>query len=88
MVGFASSLFPWAFSPRTTMYHYYYVPLVFGVMMFVLQVDRCKVNLRTLILCGAMMSSLAFFIYWYPLWTVLPISSERFESMMWLDSWR
>jgi dolichyl-phosphate-mannose--protein O-mannosyl transferase len=88
MMGFVCSLFPWSLSPRTTMYHYYYVPLVFGVMMFALEIDRLKANLRNSILAGVMLCSLALFIYWYPLWSVLPIPAERFESMMWLDSWR
>lgn len=86
--GYLLSFFPWALSPRLTMYHYYYPALVFGVVLFALQVDKLATRIKLMGGGVVFLASLILFIYWYPLWTASPISSQRYESMVWFDSWR
>jgi dolichyl-phosphate-mannose-protein mannosyltransferase len=88
VLGFLANLLPWAFSPRLTMFHYYYPAYVFGIILACLQLDRVSTRARwffAIVLCAA---SIGMFVYWYPLWTALPIPRDRYESMIWFDTWR
>jgi dolichyl-phosphate-mannose-protein mannosyltransferase len=85
--GFVLQFLPWAFSPRLTMYHYYYPALVFGVVLACLQMERLKKSVRTPIMLVTVLATVVMFIYWYPLWSALPIPRSLYESMIWFDSW-
>ena len=85
--GFVIQFLPWAFSPRLTMYHYYYPALVFGVVLACLQMERLKESVRTPIMLVTVLATVVMFIYWYPLWSALPIPRSLYESMIWFDSW-
>jgi dolichyl-phosphate-mannose--protein O-mannosyl transferase len=85
--GFVLQFLPWAFSPRLTMYHYYYPALVFGMVLACLQMERLKESVRTPIMLVTVLATVVMFIYWYPLWSALPIPRSLYESRIWFDSW-
>jgi dolichyl-phosphate-mannose--protein O-mannosyl transferase len=69
------------------MYHYYYPALVFGVVLACLQMERLKESVRTPIMLVTVLATVVMFIYWYPLWSALPIPRSLYESRIWFDSW-
>jgi dolichyl-phosphate-mannose-protein mannosyltransferase len=87
MAGFFLQLLPWAFSPRITMYHYYYPALVFGVVIFCLQIVPLKPAPKFAVITALALAAGAMFLYWYPLWSALPIPRTRYESMIWFQGW-
>lgn len=88
LLGFVSNLLPWAFSPRLTMFHYYYPAYVFGIILFGLQLNHLSSRARWIVILATLSASFWMFIYWYPLWTAMPIDRARYESMIWFSSWR
>lgn len=88
LVGFLSSLLPWAYSPRLTMYHYYYPAYVFGIVLACLQLDSLSSRARLICAAAVCAGCIGMFVYWYPLWTALPISRDHYESMIWFSSWK
>jgi dolichyl-phosphate-mannose--protein O-mannosyl transferase len=85
--GYVLQFLPWALSPRTTMYHYYYPALVFGLLLFCLEIDRLRSGWRqgVMVVCTAL--AIGMFMYWYPLWTALPMSYESYRARVWFKEW-
>jgi dolichyl-phosphate-mannose--protein O-mannosyl transferase len=49
--------------------------------------ERLKESVRSPVMLVTALATVVMFIYWYPLWSALPIPRALYESMIWLESW-
>jgi dolichyl-phosphate-mannose-protein mannosyltransferase len=105
-VGYVTQYFPFAKVTRILFLYHYFGPLVFAILALAfvlarmqragpvrLQVGDERYALSTRWLVPAfLVLVVAFFVWFYPVWTALPISSQAYLSgfplgKMWLRSW-
>jgi dolichyl-phosphate-mannose--protein O-mannosyl transferase len=90
VIGFFGQWLPWALVPRIA-FAYHFLPAVpFGCLALavclVALFDKGRAG-RAIALTYAALA-IAFFIYFYPIGTAVPLTREAFASRMWLSSWK
>jgi dolichyl-phosphate-mannose--protein O-mannosyl transferase len=90
LIGFFGQWLPWALVPRIA-FAYHFLPAVpFGCLAIAVALvelfDRGRVR-RAIAVTYATLA-IAFFAYFYPIYTAIPITPQAFESRMWLSSWK
>jgi dolichyl-phosphate-mannose--protein O-mannosyl transferase len=90
LIGFFGQWLPWAMVPRIA-FAYHFLPAVpFGCLalatILVALYDGGKLG-RAVAVTYAVLA-IAFFLYFYPIYTAVPITPEAFASRMWIPSWK
>ncbi len=80
---------PWSLISRVKFFHYFYVSFAFLVILLGWILDQIWTSGKNgKILVGIyLLLIVGLFIYWYPLYTAIPITKEIFESHLWFKSW-
>ncbi len=90
IVGFFGQWLPWALVPRIA-FAYHFLPAVpFGCLaLAVLLVEAFyKGGARRAAAVAYVALAVAFFIYFYPIYTGVPLTPEALRHRMWLSSWK
>ena len=90
LIGFFGQWLPWAFSPRGT-FIYHFMPVVpLGCMAVALVLTGAwrRGGIARIAASGYALAVVATFVWFYPLYTAIPLSPEQFDLRMWLASWR
>ena len=90
LIGFFGQWLPWALSPRIA-FGYHFLPSVpFGALAVAMAVVELyhRGGLRRALAVIYMLTVLAYFVFFYPTYSGLPLSREAFELRMWFESWR
>jgi dolichyl-phosphate-mannose-protein mannosyltransferase len=90
VIGFFGQWLPWALVPRIA-FAYHFLPAVpFGCLAIavalVTSFERGRAGRAIAVAYAAL--AIGFFVYFYPIYTALPLTPQAFESRMWLPSWR
>jgi len=89
-IGFLGQWLPWALVGRVT-FLYHFTPAVpfvcLAVGMLVGQVWHKGVAWRVAS-AGYVLAVAACFAYFYPIYSMLPLSPGQLDARLWLDSWR
>jgi dolichyl-phosphate-mannose--protein O-mannosyl transferase len=91
VIGFCAAWLPWVFVPRVTFMQYLLPGVPFGVLGIVTMVNDLETALRRRPILGIYTAACAAtFVYFYPIWSALPISQEAYASHRWLwfTAWR
>jgi dolichyl-phosphate-mannose-protein mannosyltransferase len=89
MAAFAMWL-PWSLVDANTYIHYIYPTLPFTVLLvanWLVEMWRGKKLVCRLVAGSLVIAIVAVFILFYPIYAAIPISEERWKSLMWLASW-
>jgi len=80
---------PWVFSPRI-MFNYHYLPsTVFLTIASAIILDKLwKTKNGKILSIAVLFLMFSLFIYFYPLWTGIPISTSFNDYYFWLKSWK
>lgn len=89
LLGFFTQWLSYSPAGRLTLFHYFYFAIPFVDMAVALTVFHLwqkgrigkGVVIVYLILVGVM------YVYWYPLWTGLPVTQKFYEQHMWFSRW-
>jgi dolichyl-phosphate-mannose--protein O-mannosyl transferase len=90
VIGFFGQWLPWAMVPRIS-FAYHFLPAVpFGCLAIAVVLFELFGNGLTGRAVAVAYAALAigFFIYFYPIYTDLPLSPQAFERRIWLSSWK
>ena len=75
---------PWAFSPRI-MFLYHYLPATpFMVILLAWVLNRLGKSFTI----SYLLLAISFFIFFYPLWTAIPVPQSWANIFFWLPSWK
>ncbi len=90
IIGFFGQWLPWALSPRGTfIYHFMpVVPLGCIAIALVLTGAWRRGGIPRIAAAGYVLAVVATFVWFYPLYTAIPLSPEQVDLRMWLASWR
>lgn len=90
LIGFFVEWLQSACVPRYTMFHHFYPALPFAVMSIAsLLAHLWNQGKWGPLIVGAYLGAVVvMFIYWYPLWTGLPISYAYYQHHLWFPSWK
>ncbi len=90
LIGFFGQWLPWMLSPRSS-YIYHFLPAVpFGciaVAAVAVHLWRRGDRWRMFVACYVTLTVLSF-LYFYPIYSALPLTSPEFNARMWFRSWR
>lgn len=89
-VGFFGQWLPWAFSPRGTFIYHFLPAVPLGCLaLAVVMTDGWRHGgiSRGLAVAYAV-AVVATYIFFYPIWTAIPLQPTDLEARMWLESWR
>ncbi len=90
LIGFFGQWLPWALVPRSA-FIYHFLPVVpFGCLaVAVVLVDLWRRGTAWRVAAVVyIVAVMAAFIYFYPIYSALPLTYSQFRARMWLDSWR
>jgi dolichyl-phosphate-mannose--protein O-mannosyl transferase len=89
LAGFFSQWLPWILPKRVEFFHYFYsaVPFVFMAVALLLQRFWQIPKVGKWIVAGYLLIVTGLFIYWYPLYTGLPISEASYRNHLWFKAW-
>lgn len=89
-VSYFAFWLPWVVSPRIMFYYHYTPAITFLVIITALWLG--KLNHQSLEMKGVSWGIIGLivisFIFFYPLWTGLPIPQDKIDYFFWLSSWR
>jgi dolichyl-phosphate-mannose--protein O-mannosyl transferase len=89
LAGFFSQWLPWLLPKRVEFFHYFYAAIPFEFMAIALLLQRFwqipKVG-KWIVACY-LLAVAGMFIYWYPLYTGLPISEASYRNHLWFKAW-
>ncbi len=90
LIGFFGQWLPWALSPRGTFIYHFLpaVPLGCMALAVVLTGAWRQGRISRIAAAGYTLAVIATFIWFYPLYTAIPLSPEQVEPRMWLASWQ
>lgn len=85
VIGYLAFWLPWARAPRI-MFLYHYLPSVpFLCMAIAYSLSQIKSKILSFTILSL---AIGLFIYFYPLWTGIPIPKEFVNQYFWLESWK
>ncbi|MDP1743726.1 MAG: phospholipid carrier-dependent glycosyltransferase [Candidatus Amesbacteria bacterium] len=85
VIGYLAFWLPWARAPRI-MFLYHYLPSVpFICMAIAYSLSQIKNKYLTIGICGLVIVA---FVYFYPLWTGIPMPKEFVNQYFWLPGWK
>lgn len=89
-IGFFGQWLPWALSPRGTFIYHFLPAVPLGcVALAVLVRDGWRWGgVRRWLAGGYVLATVAVFIYFYPMFTAIPVSRAFLDAHLWFDSWR
>ncbi len=89
LAGFFGQWLPWAFSPRSS-YLYHFLPAVpFGCLAIAVLITEAWRGGRGRLLVAAYMTLvLQTFLYFYPIYSALPLTGREFDARIWFRGWR
>ncbi len=90
LIGFFGQWLPWALSPRIA-FAYHFLPAVpFGALALAVVVVGLirRGGIWRVLAVAYLLIVVAYFVYFYPTYTGLPLSREAFEARTWFESWR
>lgn len=89
LVGFFQAWLPWAVIGRVKFFHYFYPATPFIAMAIALWMQRIwQIGPRGRIIVTAYVMLVAIlFLYWYPVYTGLPMTEAFFQNHLWFKSW-
>lgn len=89
LFGFLTQWLPWAWVGRVKFFHYFYAAVPFSVIALALLTQRIWQGGRVgkWVVVGYLLLVLVLFVYWYPLYTGIPISEPYFQNHLWFKSW-
>ena len=90
VIGFFGQWLPWALVPRIA-FAYHFLPAVpFGCLALAVGLvalfDKGRVGRAIAVTYAAL--AIGFFVYFYPIYTALPLTAQALASRMWLSSWK
>lgn len=85
VIGYLAFWLPWARAPRI-MFLYHYLPSV-PFLCMAIAYSLSKIQNRYLTF-GILIFGIISFIYFYPLWTGIPIPKEFVNQYFWVTSWK
>ncbi len=90
LIGFFGQWLPWAFSPRGTFIYHFLpaVPLGCIALAVVLTGAWRQGGVSRIAAVSYTLAVIATFVWFYPLYTAIPVSPEQVDLRMWLASWR
>jgi dolichyl-phosphate-mannose-protein mannosyltransferase len=90
LIGFFGQWLPWGLVPRAA-FMYHFLPAVpFGALAVaagLIKLWRGSTP-RQLLAAAYVLAVALSFVYFYPLYTAVPLEKPALESRMWLESWR
>jgi len=89
-IGFFGQWLPWALVPRIA-FAYHFLPAVpFGSLAIAVILVALfeKGTAGRVVAVAYLLLAIGFFLYFYPIYTAVPLTPQAFESRMWLSSWR
>jgi dolichyl-phosphate-mannose-protein mannosyltransferase len=86
LLGFFGQWLPWALSPRISFMYHMLPSVPFGCLL----IAYALVRLRSprLAVLGYILPVVAVFIFFYPIYSALPISPTFLNQHFWMESWR
>jgi len=90
LIGFFGQWLPWMFSPRSS-YIYHFLPAVpfgcFAVAVLAVHLWRRGGRWRVFVASYVTLTVLSF-LYFYPIYSALPLTGPEFDARMWFRRWR
>jgi dolichyl-phosphate-mannose--protein O-mannosyl transferase len=90
LIGFFGQWLPWGLVPRAA-FMYHFLPAVpFGALAVAAGlVELWRSSTPRQVLAAAYVLAVALsFVYFYPLYTAVPLEKHALEARMWLEDWR
>ena len=89
LLGFFTQWGQWAFVKRVTFFHYFFTAMPFAAMALALSLERLwrRGAWGRGVAAAYLAAVVGMFIYWYPLWSALPIPEGYYRHHLWLPSW-
>jgi dolichyl-phosphate-mannose-protein mannosyltransferase len=84
IAGYLLLFLPWALSPRI-MFLYHYLPAT-PFMVILLSWALTRIGFKFAI--GYLLLAISLFLFFYPLWTALPVPQTWANIFFWLPSWK
>jgi dolichyl-phosphate-mannose--protein O-mannosyl transferase len=90
LIGFFGQWLPWALSPRSAFMYHFLPAAPFGaIAVAVAAVALYRRGGLWRWAVGAYLAALvAYFVFFYPIHTAIPLSRDAFAARMWFPSWR
>lgn len=88
-LGFALVYAPWAFTPRTEYFYYFFTATPFFLLLLAHALDRLASRRRgRAVVTGFLVAAAALFAFWYPVLSGVPVPREWRSAYLWLPTWR
>lgn len=89
LISYFIFFLPWIFSPRIMFnYHYLLSSFFLAISQGVALSYLFKIKYGKIFILSYLILMSVLFIYFYPLWTGLPIDKSLYDSYFWLKSWK
>jgi dolichyl-phosphate-mannose--protein O-mannosyl transferase len=90
LIGFFGQWLPWALVPRIAFVYHFLPAVPFGCLALasILVASSDKGGWGRAIAATYAVLALSFFVYFYPIYTAVPIMEQAFEHRMWLPTWK
>lgn len=88
-LGFALVYVPWAFTPRTEYFYYFFTATPFFLLLLAYALDRlASLRRGRAAVVAFVAAAAAVFAFWYPLLSGVPIPRDWRSAYLWLPTWR
>lgn len=88
VVSYFGFFLPWFFSPRIMFNYHYLASSAFLAIALGFALNELLTKKHTVIPIAFLLSLVALFIYFYPLWTGIYVPKNLYESYFWLKTWK
>ena len=90
LIGFLGQWLPWALSPRGTFIYHFMPAVPLGCLALAVIVNDAwrAGGVRRGAAVMYVVAVAATFIYFYPIYTAIPLDIDQMHARMWLSSWR
>jgi dolichyl-phosphate-mannose--protein O-mannosyl transferase len=89
-IGFFGQWLPWALVPRIAFAYHFLPAATFGTFaVAVVLYELASRGGAARVVAGAYLAAIvAAFVFFYPIYTAIPLTRAGFEHRMWIESWR
>jgi dolichyl-phosphate-mannose-protein mannosyltransferase len=90
LLGFFGQWLPWVFSPRIALAYHFLPSVPFGCLAVAVAVVAlwARTPRHRAVAVGYVAAVALAFAFFYPIYSALPLTRDRFEMRIWFESWR
>ncbi|HEU4792909.1 MAG TPA: phospholipid carrier-dependent glycosyltransferase [Nitrolancea sp.] len=90
LIGFFGQWLPWALSPRIAFIYHYLLVVPFGCLALAVVVGEIwgKGGSWRFVSGGIVAMVVAAFIFFFPIYSAIPLTPDQFALRIWIPSWR